>query len=117
MPISPTVPSCAIQVAGRIQNQSSRGIPSVARTAKNMQQGFRAAGIELEDGSAAGEVNIASRAQAAEKRGSVKVAGVVSGHPSFGLAAVRKTTPAVKRIKQREGLCGSRSNQEEKGQK
>ena len=113
IPMRPAVRSCAIQVAGCILNYSCRGIPSVAHPAETVQHGLSAAGVELEDGSAAIEVDVASRASAAEKGGSVEIPGRISGHSSLGPTPVRKGATAVKWVKLSEGLCRRRSNQKQ----
>jgi hypothetical protein len=68
-------------------------------------------------GSAAAEVDVASRASAAEKCSSVEIAGRIAGHTGFRPSPVRKITAAVKRIKlsEMDRLCRRRLNQEETG--
>ena len=78
---------------------------SIRVTAKTVQHGFCAAGIELEDAPAAVKVNVASRARAAEKDRSVEIAYRISGHTAFRPSPVRKVAIAVKWVKFRESSC------------
>jgi hypothetical protein len=78
---------------------------SIRVTAKTVQHGFCATGIELEDAPAAVKVNVASRARAAEKDRSVEIAYRISGHTAFRPSPVRKVAIAVKWIKFRESSC------------
>src|ERR1022692_1931760 len=111
------IPSCAIQVAGCIQNQSCRGIPSVVRSAKTVQDGFCAAGVELKDRSAAVKIDVASRAGSAEKGGSIEIAGCIPGHTGLWRTPVRQGAAAVEWVKLGECLCRRRSDYEQSWQK
>jgi len=95
MAMLPAKCGCAIQDAVCIQNYSRRGVRSIRRTVKTVQHGFRATVIELEDGPAAAEVDVASRVGAAEKGGSVDIARRISGHTSLGPSPIRKVTGTV----------------------
>src|SRR6202050_572955 len=117
MPVSPAVPSCAIQVPGGIQNEPRCGIPSVSCAAEVVQHSFRTAGVDFVDCSTAVVVNVASRAGPAEEGGSVEIAGRIAGHSSLGPASIRKIAAAVKWIKQSEVLRRNRSNQKQSRKK
>jgi hypothetical protein len=86
-------------------------------SAKAVQHGFCATAVELENRSAASEVDVASRASSAEKGGSVQIAGRISRYPALGPTPVRKVTRAVKWIKLSECLCRRRLDHEDSWQK
>jgi len=69
-----------------------------------VQHSLCTGGVELENLPATTEIDIASRASAAKKGGSVQVSRSIPGHTGFGPGSVRKIATTVKWIKLSESL-------------